>query len=165
MDADFHWGAYGYRWNGIRPSEQFERGRESCFCQSKRSGFGICDRHDRHWQFLCLSSANHFLVVADSLCRELLMVLGVRLFANRNQLHCRNRDDSERSSLIMKVAYFLTLAVILIVLGMLFFPSLHGVILGTDRTGMLPLLSASITILPWAFLGFVVYAIFHKRAS
>ena len=63
----------------------------------------------------------------------------------------------------MKTAYWLTLGGILVVLGMLFYPTLHGYITGVDRTGMLPLLSSAVTLLPYGFLGFVVYAIFKKK--
>ena len=65
----------------------------------------------------------------------------------------------------MKVAWALTIGIILIVLGMLFYPTLNGYIHNVDRTGFLPLLSSMIILLPYGFLGFVVYAVVKKRGS
>ena len=62
----------------------------------------------------------------------------------------------------MKPAYFIAIAVIVVVVGMLTYPSLHGFVGTVDRTGFLPILSAAITFLPYAFLLFVVYAIFKR---
>ena len=63
----------------------------------------------------------------------------------------------------MKAFYFIVIAVILLVLGMLFYPSLHLFIGGVDRTGFLPLLSSAVVFLPYVFLFFVVYGIMRAR--
>ncbi len=60
----------------------------------------------------------------------------------------------------MRAYYFIIISVVLVVLGMLFYPSLHLIIDATPTAGFLPLLSAGTAMLPYAFLAFVVYAIF-----
>jgi hypothetical protein len=65
----------------------------------------------------------------------------------------------------MKAAWAITLGIILIVLGMLFYPTLNGYIHAVDRTGFLPLLSSMVVLLPYGFLFFVVYAIVKKRGT
>ncbi len=61
----------------------------------------------------------------------------------------------------MKLAYFIAIAVILVVLGMLFFPSLHLSVGNVTTTGWLPLTIAAKTFLPYAFLLFVIYGVFR----
>ena len=66
----------------------------------------------------------------------------------------------------MRTFYILVISVALVVLGLVFYPSLHIVIEGanvTVGTGFLPLTAAAVTLLPYAFLGFVVYALFKLR--
>ncbi len=59
----------------------------------------------------------------------------------------------------MRLYYIAIICVIVIVLGMLFYPTVHGVIVTTNTTGFLPLTAGATTLLSYAFLGFVLYAI------
>ena len=60
----------------------------------------------------------------------------------------------------MRSFYIIVISVMLIVLGMLFYPTVHTMVGGADTTGFLPLTTASLTFLPYAFLAFILYAIF-----
>lgn len=61
----------------------------------------------------------------------------------------------------MRTAYILTIAGLLIVIGMLMYPTLHFMNGLVDTTGFVPLLKMAVAILPYAFLGFIGYAIFQ----
>ncbi len=61
----------------------------------------------------------------------------------------------------MKPFYFIIIAVIVVGLGMLFFPTVHLIVNAVNTTGFLPLTAAATTFLAYAFLGFIVYAIFQ----
>jgi len=63
----------------------------------------------------------------------------------------------------MRTFYFFFLAGLFIVMGMLLFPSLHLIVGGIDMTGWYPILKSAVTLLPWGFLGFIVYAIVKMR--
>jgi hypothetical protein len=59
----------------------------------------------------------------------------------------------------MRTYYILIICGIVVVLGLLFFPTVNTVVGAVDTTGFLPLLAAGTTILPYAFLGLVLYCI------
>ncbi len=59
----------------------------------------------------------------------------------------------------MRTYYIIVVGILLVVFGMLLYPTLHIVIGGVDLTGFLPLTASATILLPYAFLGFVVYAI------
>lgn len=65
----------------------------------------------------------------------------------------------------MRNYYVIVVATLLVVFGMLLYPTVHFAISGgtgysgLDKTGFLPLTAAAVTLLPYAFLGFVIYAI------
>lgn len=60
----------------------------------------------------------------------------------------------------MKVFYIIIVSGLLVVFGMLFFPTIHFMNGLVDTTGFLPLLTMAVTLLPYAFLFFVLYAVF-----
>ena len=62
----------------------------------------------------------------------------------------------------MKGSYLVVIALVLVVIGMLLYPSLHDLIGGVDTTGYLPLLKAAVISMPYLFLGFIVYAIIQQ---
>ncbi len=66
----------------------------------------------------------------------------------------------------MRTAYVIVISIMLVVLGLVFYPSLHSVVSNANVTvagGFLPLVAMAVTLLPYAFLGFIVYAIFKTR--
>ncbi len=65
----------------------------------------------------------------------------------------------------MRTTYFIVIAGLLVVLGLLLYPTIHYVNGLVDTTGWLPLTAAAKTVLPYMFLGFVIYAIIHMRGG
>lgn len=59
----------------------------------------------------------------------------------------------------MRGAYIFAVALVLVVLGMLFFPTIHSMIGNFDLSSELPLTQFAIILLPFAFLFFVYWAI------
>jgi uncharacterized protein with PQ loop repeat len=59
----------------------------------------------------------------------------------------------------MRTAYLIAIGGVLIVCALMFFPTLHQVIGLQNSTEAVPLVRATATFLPWAFLLFVFYAI------
>lgn len=62
----------------------------------------------------------------------------------------------------MRTYYIIIVSGLLVVFGLLFFPTLNivvGSVNVTAAAGFLPLTGAAVTLLPYAFLGFIVYAI------
>ncbi len=63
----------------------------------------------------------------------------------------------------MRTYYIIVVSVLLVVLGMLSYPTIHNVVISQNVTdpakGFLPLTSSAVTLLPYAFLGFIAYAI------
>lgn len=59
----------------------------------------------------------------------------------------------------MRTAYIIVISVLLITLGMLFYPTAHSMITATDTTGFLPLTISANRLLPYAFLAFIAYGI------
>ena len=62
----------------------------------------------------------------------------------------------------MRTAYIIVIGGALVVLGMLFYPTVHSMIGESGVTvanGFLPLTAAANTFLPYAFLAFIVYGI------
>lgn len=59
----------------------------------------------------------------------------------------------------MRGAYIFAVGLILVVLGFLLFPTVHGFIGGLDLSSQLPLTQFAIILLPFAFLFFVYWAI------
>jgi hypothetical protein len=51
----------------------------------------------------------------------------------------------------------------LVVLALLTYPTLHSIISAVDLTGQLPLTAAAVTLLSYAFLGLIVYAIIRLK--
>lgn len=65
----------------------------------------------------------------------------------------------------MRTFYIIVIGGILVVLGLLFYPSVHIVVGATDTTGFLPLLSGAVAFMPYAFLGFMIYAVIKLRGK
>ena len=65
----------------------------------------------------------------------------------------------------MRTAYAIAICIMLVTLGMVMFPSLHGIVSGISIASYLPLVGASVTFLPYAFLLFIVYAIYKTRGG
>jgi hypothetical protein len=63
----------------------------------------------------------------------------------------------------MRLFYAIIIGGILVVLGLLFYPSIHLITGAVDTTGFLPLLSAGVAFMPYAFLGFMVYAVIQLK--
>ena len=59
----------------------------------------------------------------------------------------------------MRAFVIFSVALVLVVIGLLLYPSIHTLVGLVDTTGFLPLTIASIAALPYIFLGFIVYAI------
>ena len=60
----------------------------------------------------------------------------------------------------MRTYYIFIISGILIIVGMLMYPSLHLMTGMVDTTGLQPLTKAvGVTLVPWFFLGMVFYAI------
>ncbi len=59
----------------------------------------------------------------------------------------------------MRNAWVIVSIMLLVVVGLLLFPTAHIIIDAVDTTGQLPLVTSSIKLLPYAFLTFIVYAI------
>ena len=59
----------------------------------------------------------------------------------------------------MRLYYILVICGILVVIGLLMYPTLHRLIGNVEITGFLPLTKAAVILIPYAFLGFIIYAI------
>lgn len=60
----------------------------------------------------------------------------------------------------MRTFYFWAVAVTVVIVALLLFPSMHLMLSGIDTTGMYPILAAVVTvILPWSLLFFAGYII------
>ncbi len=67
----------------------------------------------------------------------------------------------------MRTYYIIVVSVLLVVFGLLFYPTLHLVVGNVDVSTVptpthipfLPLTASAVTLLPYAFFGFVVYII------
>jgi len=57
--------------------------------------------------------------------------------------------------------FLITVAILLLVFGMLTYPTVRTIVGNTDTTGFVPLLAAAVTLLPYGFLGFAVYAVWR----
>jgi len=66
----------------------------------------------------------------------------------------------------MRTYYIVIISGLLVVFALLFFPTIH-LNVGTyvDKTDWLPLTAFGATLIPYAFLGFVVYAIYKLAKS
>ena len=71
----------------------------------------------------------------------------------------RDSNDATWERVKLRTFYVVIIGGMLLVLGMLFYPSLHDIVGVVDRTGFLPLLSTSLIVLPYVFLGFILYGI------
>ena len=60
----------------------------------------------------------------------------------------------------MKFVYVGIVGLIVVVLGLLFFPTVHINFWNINTTGFLPITSAAAALMPYVFLAFIVYAIF-----
>lgn len=58
-----------------------------------------------------------------------------------------------------KYILYAVIAFLVGILGMMYFPTTHGIISGISTTGFTDLEKAGMAILSYAFLGFVVYII------
>ena len=63
----------------------------------------------------------------------------------------------------MRAFYAIVITGILIVLGMLFFPTVNYVSGLVDTTGWLPLTKAGLALMPYVFLGFVAWGIYQLK--
>lgn len=68
----------------------------------------------------------------------------------------------KRSAFKLKTAYFLAALLMIGVIALITWPTLHGMIQGVDMSGWLPLTAAAVTFLPYAFLALIAYAVFRK---
>lgn len=59
----------------------------------------------------------------------------------------------------MRTAYILAIALMLVIIGLVCYPSIHGYVSSISLVGQLPLVATAITLLPYAFLAFIIYAI------
>ncbi len=59
----------------------------------------------------------------------------------------------------MRNAWVIVSIVMVVVIGLLSFPTVHLLIDAVDTTGQLPLVASAVTFLPYAFLLFIIYAI------
>lgn len=59
----------------------------------------------------------------------------------------------------MRAFYLVVIAIMLVVIGMLFYPPLREVFGYVDTSGFLPLTEAAVTFMPYVFLLFIVYGI------
>lgn len=59
----------------------------------------------------------------------------------------------------MKLFIILSVTMVLIVIGLLLYPSIRLLVGYIDTTGFLPLTAAAVTAFPYIFLLFIVYAI------
>ncbi len=62
----------------------------------------------------------------------------------------------------MKTFYAIVIGGMMAVLAMLTYPTLSGFVSVTDTSSFLPLVTAAFTLLPYAFLGIVIYAMIRK---
>ena len=62
----------------------------------------------------------------------------------------------------MKGSYLAVVALVLIVFGLLLYPTVREMIGLVDISGLLPLTQAAVTSLPYLFLGFVIYGIYQQ---
>lgn len=83
-------------------------------------------------------------------------VFGERSFYIRPYRYCK------RSAFKLKTAYFLAALLMIGVIALITWPTLHGMIQGVDMSGWLPLTAAAVTFLPYAFLALIAYAVFRK---
>ena len=51
---------------------------------------------------------------------------------------------------------------VLVAVGLLLYPTIKEQFGFVDTTGWLPLVTAAFTVVPYAFIGFVIYAIFRQ---
>ncbi len=63
----------------------------------------------------------------------------------------------------MSKTFVVFIAVLIAVLAMLFYPTLHTMISDVDKTGWLPLTAAAVVALPFVFLGYAVYLIKNRH--
>jgi hypothetical protein len=61
----------------------------------------------------------------------------------------------------MKNAYLITIVGMVVIMGMMFYPTVRTVIGNVDSTGWLPIVTMAKTALPYAFLGLVIYGIYR----
>ena len=63
----------------------------------------------------------------------------------------------------MRTYYFIVISVLLVVFGVLLYPTIHLVVGFVDTTGFLPLTKAATIALPYIFLAFIGWAIFQMK--
>jgi len=57
------------------------------------------------------------------------------------------------------------IAMVLIPIGLLLYPTVRSIVSSTDMSAWLPLTQAAVTLLPYAFLFFIIYALIRQAKS
>lgn len=62
----------------------------------------------------------------------------------------------------MRGYYIFVIAMVVVAVGMLLYPTIKDMYGYVDTTGWLPLVTAGFTLIPYAFIGFIIYAIIQR---